>query len=180
MLILKRFLNQYRDHQAPIPRGLTPKKLINTFPGFCVFSKFAYGEVQNPLKLYRGKDCVGKFCGYIRQEANRLYHMFPEKPMDPLTKEQLTRYKEATKCHICYKPFDSKNCKVRDHCHYTGRYRGPAHRTCTQELQFEISNPINNNNKKRSHTQLDSRKQVIAFQDRVITINIKEAQNPLK
>ena len=36
------------------------------------------------------------------------------------------------------------------------------------------------NNKKRSHTQLDSRKQVIAFQDRVMTINIKEAQHPLK
>ena len=36
------------------------------------------------------------------------------------------------------------------------------------------------NNKKRSHTQLDSRKQVIAFQDRVITIHIKEAQHPLK
>ena len=35
-------------------------------------------------------------------------------------------------------------------------------------------------NKKRSHTQLDSRKQVIAFQDRVITINVKEAQHPLK
>ena len=35
-------------------------------------------------------------------------------------------------------------------------------------------------NKKQSHTQLDSRKQVIAFQDRVITINIKEAQHPLK
>ena len=33
---------------------------------------------------------------------------------------------------------------------------------------------------KRSHTQLHSRKQVIAFQDRVITINIKEAQHPLK
>ena len=36
------------------------------------------------------------------------------------------------------------------------------------------------NNTKRSHTQLDSRKQVIAFQDRVMTINIKEAQHPLK
>ena len=34
--------------------------------------------------------------------------------------------------------------------------------------------PYNNNNKKGSHTQLDSRKQVIAFQDRVITINIKD------
>ena len=36
------------------------------------------------------------------------------------------------------------------------------------------------NNEKRSHTQLDSRKQVIAFQDRVITIIIKAAQHPLK
>ena len=36
------------------------------------------------------------------------------------------------------------------------------------------------NDKKRSHTELNSRKQVIAFQDRVITINIKEAQHPLK
>ena len=43
-----------------------------------------------------------------------------------------------------------------------------------------VLNNNNNNNKKRSHTQLDSRKQVIAFQDRVITINIKEAQHPLK
>ena len=41
-----------------------------------------------------------------------------------------------------------------------------------------LASPLNN--KKRSHTQLDSRKQVIAFQDRVITINIKEAQHPLK
>ena len=52
-----------------------------------------------------------------------------------------------------------------------------------QELRGIIISEVkqaNNNNKKRSHTQLDSRKQVIAFQDRVITINIKEAQHPLK
>ena len=51
-----------------------------------------------------------------------------------------------------------------------------------KEIRSRIpSSPLNNNNnKKQSHTQLDSRKQVIAFQDRVITINIKEAQHPLK
>ena len=49
------------------------------------------------------------------------------------------------------------------------------------EKTIDLSYPIHsNNNKNRSHTQLDSRKQVIAFQDRVITINIKEAQHPLK
>ena len=34
-------------------------------------------------------------------------------------------------------------------------------------VDFEM---VYKNNKKRSHTQLDSRKQVIAFQDRVITL----------
>ena len=45
---------------------------------------------------------------------------------------------------------------------------------------YSMLNEEHINNKKRSHTQLDSRKQVIAFQDRVITVNIKEAQHPLK
>ena len=45
---------------------------------------------------------------------------------------------------------------------------------------YKIAFENESNNKKRSHTQLDSRKQVIAFQDRVMTINIKEAQHPLK
>ena len=40
--------------------------------------------------------------------------------------------------------------------------------------------PCFTNNKKRSHTQLDSRKQVIAFQDRVMTINKKGSSTPTK
>ena len=51
------------------------------------------------------------------------------------------------------------------------------HQSYTLSAVFDC---VFQNNKKRSHTQLDSRKQVIAFQDRVITINIKEAQHPLK
>ena len=42
--------------------------------GFCVYSKFAYGEVEAPLKLYRGEDCVEKFCEYIKEEIKRLYY----------------------------------------------------------------------------------------------------------
>ena len=59
------------------------------------------------------------------------------------------------------------------------------HKACGQDntasTSIQTHDAMNtSNNKKRSHTQLDSRKQVIAFQDRVITINIKEAQHPLK
>ena len=87
----------------------------HTPSGWCVYSKFAYGDVDNPLRTYRGKYCIEAFCNYIKGEARRLNHMFPELPMGPLTKKQWNKYKKATKCHICYKPFTQTNLKVRDH-----------------------------------------------------------------
>ena len=66
--------------------------------------------------------------------------MFPEKPMDSLTPKQWKRYEKASRCHICLKPFNSKDPKVRDHCHYTGCYRGPAHSLCN--LRYRIPSYI--------------------------------------
>ena len=60
----------------------------HTPSGWCVYSKFAYGEVVTSLRTYRGKDCIETFCNHIKGEARRLYYMFPEKLMDPLTKKQ--------------------------------------------------------------------------------------------
>ena len=60
--------------------------------------------------------------------------------MAPLTKSQIKEYKRATKCHICFKPFSEEKRKVRDHCHYSGLYRGAAHSSCN--LQYEIPNYI--------------------------------------
>ena len=62
----------------------------HTRSGWCVYSKFAYGDVDIPLRTYRGKDCIETFCNYIKGEARRLYHMFPELPMGPLTKMKQT------------------------------------------------------------------------------------------
>ena len=60
--------------------------------------------------------------------------------MEPSTKLQLKEYARATKCHICFKPFSEKKRKVRDHCHYTGLYRGAVHSLCN--LQYKIPNYI--------------------------------------
>ena len=75
------------------------------------------------MKLYRGKDCVEVFCDYIDKEIKRLYNMFPENPMDELTKEEWSEYNKSKQCHICLHKFDKDDVKVRDHCHYTGKYR---------------------------------------------------------
>ena len=80
------------------------------------------------------------FCNHIKEEVHRLYHMFPEKPIDPLTKKQWKQYENESRCHIYFKPFNSKDPKVRDHCHYTGHYRGPAHSLCN--LRYRIPSYI--------------------------------------
>ena len=42
--------------------------------------------------------------------------------------EDRKRFNKETECWICKEPLN--NDKVRDHCHYTGRYRGAAHNKC--------------------------------------------------
>ena len=60
---------------------------INTHvsSGWCVHSTFAYGDVPDPLKIYRGKDCVEKFIEYLDEEVKRLYSIFPQQSMIGLT-----------------------------------------------------------------------------------------------
>ena len=60
--------------------------------------------------------------------------------MTPLTPKEIEKHKKSKRCHICCKPFREDNPKVRDHCHYTGRYRGPAHTKCN--LQYKIPSYI--------------------------------------
>ena len=68
--------------------------------------------------------------------------------MKLLKKEQQVSYENATICYICNKKFenkylkDKKYCKIRDHCHYTGEYRGAAHRTCNLKYSVPRKIPI--------------------------------------
>ncbi|XP_072023065.1 uncharacterized protein [Amphiura filiformis] len=42
-------------------------------------------------------------------------------------------FEESTHCHICkalLTPNDEENYNVRDHCHFTGKFRGAAHNNC--------------------------------------------------
>ena len=70
--------------------------------------------------MYRGKEYVEKFVGYIEEEIKRLYETFPWQPMIKLTNVLKREHEAAEKCHIFLKEFNVlKNKKVRDHCHYT-------------------------------------------------------------
>ena len=56
-------------------------------------------------------------------------------------------FKSATKCHICEKKlFRDKGTKkilnVRDHCHFTGEYRGAAHNECNLNCKKTLILPV--------------------------------------
>ena len=75
---------------------------------------------------------------------------YEEKQMIPLTKEEKKSYKKQEKCHICEeKFFVDKNDesyinrkKVKDHCHYTGKFRGAAHSKCNLNYKVPKDIPI--------------------------------------
>ncbi|EZA47751.1 hypothetical protein X777_15518, partial [Ooceraea biroi] len=59
-----------------------------------------------------------------------------------LTRDEREKFTIATYCHICEKPFTSDDTRVRDHCHLTGRYRGPAHSNCNLNYKDSFCIPI--------------------------------------
>ena len=67
---------------------------------------------------------------------------FEEKEMIPLTNKEIKSYEKQKVCQICKKEFcDDKNKKkVRDHCHYIGKFRGSAHNECN--LRYKVYKKI--------------------------------------
>ena len=52
--------------------------------------------------------------------------------------EDMKDFNEATTCWICNEELnddDNNNYKVKDHCHFTGRYRGAAHNKCNLDYR---------------------------------------------
>ena len=82
--------------------------------------------------------------------------------MIPPTNAEIIYHEKQKLCHICKKEFCyDKNGKnkfkiyqnVKDHCHYTGKFRGVAHSICNlrYKVQWEIPVKIHNGSKYDYH-----------------------------
>ena len=105
----------------------------------CGYMLNVVSRIDNTCKpyLYRGEDCMKHFVEKLTEIKQDIFaKMNVNEPMDKLTFQQKTEFKQATRCSICNKKFQPDDEKVHDHCHFTGKYRGAAHVKCNLDYSF--------------------------------------------
>src|SRR5436190_19777869 len=81
----------------------------------------AYDSDKSMFKSYRGWDCIMWFSMEMYSLAISVQTILDRGvPMQPLTLQEAHSFVNATHCHVCEKPFESDERRVRDHCHLTG------------------------------------------------------------
>ncbi|XP_026826253.1 uncharacterized protein LOC113562126 [Ooceraea biroi] len=107
------------------------------------YVRCSYDNSLSAYRYRRGTDCISWFVEELRALAFRVKAILTANvPMENLTREQEVAYHSATHCHICEEPFAQDETRVRDHCHLTGRYRGPAHSNCNLNYKESYTIPI--------------------------------------
>ena len=132
-------------------KSSTTKINKHTPPGYLIFTNCSFDESKNKISYYRGDDCMKKFYKDLREHSTKIIN-YEIKKVISLTTEEKIHYNKQKVCYICKKEFDNndttkssylerkKHQKVRDHCHYTGKYRGAAHNICN--LRYKIPKEI--------------------------------------
>ena len=82
-------------------------------------------------------DVIDVFINWLEDDVKIISELGNE-PMK-ITPEEQEQFNKASNCWICGKLLNIKD-RVRDHCHYTGRYRGAAHNICN--LKYSKPNNI--------------------------------------
>ena len=116
------------------PENSSTTKISEHIPsGFSISTISSFKSIKH--NVYRGKDCMKKFCEFLREHAMKIIN-FKKKKIKLLTKEQQESHENIKISYICKEKFeniylkDKRYHKVRDHCHYTAEYGGAAHSIC--------------------------------------------------
>ena len=138
---LECLLEKVRYCQNDLENSYTEKKAKHKPSGYAWCSICSFDDTKNKRYFYRGKDCIEKFCKDLKELGTEIIN-FEEKEMIPLTNKEIKSYEKQKVCHICKEKFcnDKNKKKVRDHCHYTRKFRGPAHSGCN--LRYKVPKEI--------------------------------------
>ena len=114
--------------------------------GFCFYIKGINPDIKFKPIIYTKKnpddDISFIFVNKLEKVANKIYEDFYMRAKSiRITQKQYNEYNKSVVCHICKKELLPQD-KVCDHCHFTGEYRGPAHRNCNLQCRKPMIIPV--------------------------------------
>ena len=119
--------------------------------GFCLYLKSLDGMNTNfkPIvytKKTSDEDISKKFIEHVVKLTHKIYKDYYKKPKPyNLSDKEEKEFQSASTCYICEEVFtrdEKSNGKVRDHCHFTGEYRGAAHNQCNLSCRKPLILPV--------------------------------------
>ena len=121
------------DNCDPDPNKSYTKKYQKHEPiSFWYYIKCFNESVYKPIlrKYTKTKpedvDAMDVFISWLEEDVKAIANIEPREMI--FTEEDREQFNKASDCWICGESLG--NDRVRDHCHFTGRYRGPAHNSC--------------------------------------------------
>ena len=112
--------------------------------GFCLYFKGIVETKFEPIlytKRYEEENLAKIFVKKLVMATHKIYNEYYRRPKPiRLTKEDHLNFVEAKICHICKEEITER--KVRDHCHFTGKYRGAAHSRCNLKARKPLLLPV--------------------------------------
>ena len=136
----------YADFESILKPCLEGNKTHEHIPcGFCFHLVSPFLEMNPVLK--RAENEINELPqDFIRELISRVkeaHLSLPKKEMIPLSREEWKKFRESEVCWLCQKKFGEKGfSKVRDHCHFTGKFRGAAHQSCNLKFQRPKFTPV--------------------------------------
>ena len=143
-------LLKHQSSQNHPEKSYTETKAIYEACGYALNLVTSYDSNKNTHTYYRGKDCIQKLCKELKTQAIEIIK-YEKKKMIPLTNNEKEYYEKRKYCHICHKKFcynenDEKEYKlyhkVKDHCHYTGKFRDKALNICNLRYKIQREIPV--------------------------------------
>ena len=121
--------------------------------GYCLYLKGLDGmEINYKPIVYKKKtedeDISEKFIKHVRLLTHMIYRRYYTNPKPlKLTPQEQKDFQSTTMCHICEQDLNVDKetghvFKVRDHCHFTGEYRGAAHFDCNLKCRKPLILPV--------------------------------------
>ena len=105
----------------------------------CYYFVCTFDSTRNKLKTFVGDDCLKQMITELYGLSDKCIEEMRENKRMVMTDNDKINFTKAKTCCLCNETFNEshkKLCKVRDHDHATGKYRGAA--LCKCNIDFLV------------------------------------------